>query len=160
MGCGGRGRIKKALSNIRKPTILIVIPESFPDVNNSSMTIVQELLNQHERSMLSSLEKLLAGISSSRDIKSDANITKMMELNASLINHYLECSSLALSQLEHDRPSIVKQISVNMVKRHRVEKTSQAIAEREEKRTELMRKLKSLRKNVPEAMRETLKGSR
>jgi hypothetical protein len=123
------------------------------------MTIQDDILRQHESSMKETLEKLLTGVAQGGDIKNDANITKMMELNASIIRKYVECSREALFQLEQRHPHIIKQVSVNEVKRHRVEKSNRAIIEREEKRIELMRKLKSLRKNAPDAMRNMMNAS-
>ena len=109
--------------------------------------------------MVETLEKLLTGISQCRDMQADANISKMMELNASLVKHYSECSTEALKELERKYPALMRQVSVNLVKRQRVEKTNKAIAEREERRNELTRKIKSLRKNVPEHMRQKLNSA-
>ena len=123
------------------------------------MTIKEEILRKHEASMKETLEKLLSGVAQGGDIRNDANITKMMELNGSLIRSYVESSLDALNQLEEEHPSIVRQVSVDEVKRDRVQKLNRAVAEREEKRNELMRKLKSLRKNVPELMRQKIAAS-
>jgi hypothetical protein len=123
------------------------------------MTITDELIQRHESSLIDTLEKLLIGISQCRDIHSDANITKLMEANVSMIKHYTDDTRETFLALEKLHPSIIRQVSVNVVKRQRVEKAERAIAERREMKTELMRKLKALRRNVPEQLKQKLNTS-
>lgn len=120
------------------------------------MSIGDEIVEKHRRAMQDTLGKLLSGVAQGGDIQADANIGKMMELNLSLIRQHVESCSDALRELETRNPSIMRQVSINMIKRERVEKSNRAVSEREEKKLELMRKLKALRKNIPESMRHQL----
>lgn len=137
---------------VHVPLFLVLFMTSF------EMTIGNEIIRKHESAMRETLEKLLAGIAQGGDIHNDANISKMLELNLSLIRMYSESSVEALNELHKKQPSLMRQVSVNTIKRDRVERSNRAILEREEKKLELMRKLKALRKNVPDAMRHQLES--
>lgn len=123
------------------------------------MSIGDDIIEKHRAAMEGTLEKLLSGIAQGGDIQADANIAKMMEINLSLIRQHAECCSDALRELQTRNPSLTRQVSVNVVKRERVEKSNRAVSEREEKKLELMRKLKALRKNIPVSMRDQLNAA-
>ena len=130
----------------------------FLPLTSFEMTIGNEIIRKHESAMRETLEKLLGSVAQGGDIHNDANISKMLELNLSLIRQYSESSVEALNELSEKQPSLMRHVSVNTIKRERVERSNRAILEREEKKLELMRKLKALRKNVPDSMRQKLES--
>ena len=130
----------------------------FLPLTSFEMTIGNEIIRKHESAMRDTLEKLLGSVAQGGDIHNDANISKMLELNLSLIRQYSESSVEALNELSEKQPSLMRHVSVNTIKRERVERSNRAILEREEKKLELMRKLKALRKNVPDSMRQKLES--
>lgn len=136
---------------------LIIKLRSFVKV--VEMSIGDDIIEKHRTAMEGALEKLLSGIAQGGDIQADANIAKMMEINLSLIRQHAESCSDALKELQTRNPSLTRQVSVNVVKRERVEKSNRAVSEREEKKLELMRRLKALRKNIPVSMRDQLNAA-
>jgi hypothetical protein len=123
------------------------------------MSIGDDIVEKHCTAMQGTLEKLLSGVAQGGDIQADANIAKMMEINLSLIRQHAESCSDALKELKARDPSLTRQVSINVVKRERVEKSNRAVSEREEKKLELMRKVKALRKNIPVSMRDQLNAA-
>lgn len=104
-------------------------------------------------------ETLVVNVSKGGSKKADANMELVKEMNESIISRFSTSADALFKELENQDPKISRQVSVNQIKLERIARSVRAVEEREEKKAEYMRKLKSLRKQVPIKIREQLKLS-
>lgn len=104
-------------------------------------------------------ETLVVNVSKGGSKKADANMELVKEMNESIISTFSTSADALFKELENQDPKISRQVSVNQIKLERIARSVRAVEEREEKKAEYMRKLKSLRKQVPNKIREQLKLS-
>ena len=127
----------------------------FTQTMTNSNLFVEQYLESVNGGMHAILEKLAQG----GDVKADANIAKIVELSDAMADHIFDSTNGTLSDFTNADRAILRQITVNQSKQDRVEKSERAIGDREEKKVELLRKLKGLRKHLPEQIRDHLCGT-
>lgn len=127
-----------------------------PSYSLEVMTVETLLLEKHKHTIDETMERLLTGIAQGGDIKLDANINKVKDLSDSIVRNYEDSCQTLFTQLKMQHPAVLRQISVDQAKLDRTERSARAIKEREDKKAELSRKLKTLRKNTAESIRQQL----
>ena len=126
------------------------------DVLLVDMTVEQLLLAKHEEAISETVDKLLSSIAQGGEIRLDANISKIKDLSDSIVMDYKSTCQALFQEVNERQPTVFRQVSIDQAKLERTQRSARAIKEREEKRTELSRKLKSLRKSVAVSVRQQL----
>ena len=116
------------------------------------MGFESEVVNRYGSIVEENMTSMLTIISEG-NANSDENIVRLHELSEAIMREYRKHLSSSLAELKRAEPQVLQQISVNDSMKTQRQKYQQAIAERETKRIELIRKVKSLRKQVPEILR-------
>jgi hypothetical protein len=121
------------------------------------MTVSDLIIDYHKQVLMTASETLLGALSEPGDKSSDINTSLVKEVVTKGISmSYDSSASHLLRELEKREPIIVRNITVNQARRDRVERSLRAVEERQSKKAEYIRKLKSLRKSVPDKIRESL----
>ena len=155
MGSRGSSSVQETIDQMRLSNIYICTSASTcsKEHTSSRMTIEETLLERHETEVNDFAARLLNKVAEGGDISNDTNIQRVQEVNKAMMKQYhLKCLE-AFEEMKRVEPSRIRQISLNKTKRDRAEKAKLAIEEREEKKIELLRKMKSLRKHVPTGIR-------
>ena len=121
------------------------------------MTVSELIIDYHKQVLMTASETLLAALSEPGDKSSDINTSLVKEVVTKGISmSYDSSASHLLRELEKREPIVLRNITVNQARRDRVERSLRAVEERQSKKAEYIRKLKSLRKFVPDKIRESL----
>lgn len=121
------------------------------------MTIPELIHECHRECLSEAIQEIVSTLSQASDNKYDRNISGIKDLTDAVISKYSNSTSSLFKELAKQDPGLVRGITVNHAKLERAERWAKALKEREDKEAELERKLKSLRKQVPETIRDQLK---
>jgi hypothetical protein len=121
------------------------------------MTIPDVIHDRFCECFSEAVQEIVSALSQASDNKYDRNVSGIKDLTDNIISMCSNSSSSLFKELAKQEPGILQGVTVNYAKLDRAERWAKAVKEREDKEAELLKKLKSLRKQVPESVRDQLK---
>jgi hypothetical protein len=120
------------------------------------MSFETEIVDRYGSIINEVMRSMLSIVSEGGDVNEDENINKVQVMSGSIMLEYKYRLEASFTELQRVQPDFLRRISVNETMKAQRKRYLSAIQEREIKRSELLRKVRGLRKQVPEGLRSQL----